>query len=145
MATILTLGSHLLSVPFSAATDFTELATYCEHFAQTMLESDDPALKMALLARLNAALALLRPTLDDPIPPHLLEQFVADVLPEAPVFEPSPELLCDYCLALTQVLTLQGLPPETGQSLAGLLAELVWHFAGNLKAPRWETLPACGL
>lgn len=44
---------ELLSVPFSAATDFTVLADRCETFAETLIESNDPTLKMALCGRLN--------------------------------------------------------------------------------------------
>ncbi|WP_413725631.1 hypothetical protein [Sodalis sp. RH16] len=47
MATPLTQTHPLLSIPFSAATDFTELAGNCELCAETLLESDDPALRMA--------------------------------------------------------------------------------------------------
>ena len=74
MATILTPDCDLLdllSVPFNAATDFTVLADYCARFAETLIETDDPALRLALCGRLHAALALLQPTLHDPIPPHL--------------------------------------------------------------------------
>ncbi len=63
----------LLSVPFSAATDFTVLASHCENFAETLIESKNPALKMALCGRLNAALTLLRPTLLEPVLPILLK------------------------------------------------------------------------
>ena len=58
MATI-TPDCDLLSVPFSAATDFTDLADYCENFAETLIENDDPTLKMALCDRINASLTLL--------------------------------------------------------------------------------------
>ena len=67
MATIPTQTHPLLSVPFNAATDFTILADHCENFADTLIESDDPALRLALCGRLAACLALLRPTLNDPI------------------------------------------------------------------------------
>ena len=48
MATTLTSECNLLAVPLSAATDFTELAEYCDRFAQTLIECHNPALKMAL-------------------------------------------------------------------------------------------------
>ncbi len=65
MATILTTDSDLLdllTVPFNATTDFTVLADYCARFAETLIETDDPALRLALCGRLHAALALLQPT-----------------------------------------------------------------------------------
>ena len=55
MATIPTQTHPLLSVPFNAATDFTVLASHCENFADTLIESDDPALRLALYGRLAAS------------------------------------------------------------------------------------------
>lgn len=81
MATIPTQTHPLLSVPFNAATDFTVLADHCENFAETLIENDDPMLKMALCGRLNAALALLQPTLLEPVPLHLVESLTVDTLP----------------------------------------------------------------
>ncbi|RNM19125.1 hypothetical protein EFS38_19080 [Dickeya undicola] len=138
MATTLTQTHPLLTVPFSAATDFTALAGHCEHFAETLIESDDPAQRLALCARLTAGLALLRPTLNQPIPPHLIESLTVDTLPAvSPCFDPDSELLCDYCLTLAQLLSGRELSLEMEQTLTGLLAELVWLFAAELKAPRW--------
>ncbi|MRS15437.1 hypothetical protein GJV06_11140 [Enterobacteriaceae bacterium RIT691] len=139
MSTSHTPYNDLLTIPFSAATDFTDLADYCDRFAETLIECDDTAQKLALLGRMGACLALLRPTLDEPIPPHLIEHFTVDTLPAAPqFFEPDAEALCDYCQSLAQVLCQHSLLPETEKSLKGLLCELVWMFAGELKAPRWD-------
>jgi hypothetical protein len=81
MATTLIQTHPLLSVHFNAATDFTVLADHCENFAETLIENDDPTLKMALCGRLNAALTLLQPTLLEPVPPHLVESLTVDTLP----------------------------------------------------------------
>ncbi|EDH5633282.1 TPA: hypothetical protein O7X39_004506 [Salmonella enterica] len=138
MVTILTHDSDLLSVPFSAATDFTDLADHCDRFAETLIECHDPALKMALYGRLRACLAILSPTLNDPIPPHLVDSLTLDDLPTSfPRFEPDPEQLCQYCLALLQILTEQAQRSETEHTLTGLLCELIWFFAAKLKSPRW--------
>ncbi|WP_050570175.1 hypothetical protein [Dickeya dadantii] len=138
MATITTQTHPLLTASFSAATDFTVLADYCEHLAENLMESDDPALKLAFNTRLTAGLALLRPTLNQPIPAHLTERLTTDVLPAAaPCFEPDSDLLCDYCLALAKLLAGRGLSLEMEHTLTGLLAELVWYFTAELKAPRW--------
>ncbi|WP_353733478.1 hypothetical protein [Escherichia coli] len=105
MATTLTSECNLLAVPFSAATDFTDLAEYCDRVATTLIECRDLALKTALCGRLNTCLALLRPTLNEPIPPHLIDGFITNDLPNvSPGFEPDAGSLCDYCLALTQIL-----------------------------------------
>ncbi len=56
MATTTTRAQALFTVPFSHNTDFTELADHCERFAHTLLETDDPAEKLALcLSRAIAA------------------------------------------------------------------------------------------
>ena len=97
MATTLTSECNLLAVPFSAATDFTDLAEYCDRVATTLIECCDPALKTALCGRLNTCLALLRPTLNEPIPPYLIDRFTVDVLPDVlPEFTLDADLLCDY-------------------------------------------------
>ncbi|SQJ62338.1 hypothetical protein [Escherichia coli] len=138
MATVLPPDYDLLCVPFSAATEFTDLADHCDRFAETLIECHDPALKMALYGRLRACLAILHPTLNDPIPPHLVDSLTLNDLPTSfPRFESDPEQLCEYCLALIQLLTEQTQGSETEQSLTGLLCELVWFFAEKLKAPRW--------
>jgi len=56
MATTPTHAQALFNVPFSHNTDFTELANHCERFACTLLETDDPAEKLALCARLSGCL-----------------------------------------------------------------------------------------
>ncbi|HAM9876485.1 TPA: ash family protein [Escherichia coli] len=138
MAITLTSECNLLAVSFSATTDFTTLADYCDHFAETLIECHNPALKMALCGRLSTCLALLRPTLNEPIPPHMIERFTVDTLPDiSPDFAPDADLLCDYCLALVQVLNGRSLLPETETTLTGLLCDLVWYFADGLKAPHW--------
>lgn len=55
MATIPTQAHPSLAVPFSATTDFTILAGHCETFAETLIESNDPALKMNALRWLRTA------------------------------------------------------------------------------------------
>ena len=138
MATIPTQTHPLLAVPFNAATDFTVLADHCENFAETLIESDDPVLRLALCGRLAACLTLLQPTLNAPIPSHLTDSLTVDALPaDMPRFVPDAELLCDYSLTLAQLLIGQGMQPKVEQTITGLLCELVWYFAAEMKAPRW--------
>ncbi|EDU6305699.1 hypothetical protein QYO04_000898 [Salmonella enterica] len=138
MATILDQTYTLLTVPFSADTDFTLLADYCDRFAETLIETDDPAQRLALCGRLAACLALLRSTLNDPVPPHLVESLTVDILPTtSPAFAPGFELVCEYSETLAQLLLSRALSPQAEQTMTGLLAELVWYFAAELKAPRW--------
>lgn len=129
---------ELLSVPFCAATDFTVLADYCETFAETLIESNDPIFKMALCGRLNACLSLLQPTLLEPVPSHLIESLTVDTLPvNSSHFGPECTELCSYCLALTQTLAEQGFSSEKEKQLSYLLYDLINYFAAEMKAPRW--------
>ncbi|EBM5747455.1 hypothetical protein K9931_001303 [Salmonella enterica subsp. enterica serovar Ajiobo] len=138
MATILDQTHTLLTVPFSADTDFTLLADYCDRFAVSLIETDDPAQRLALCGRLAACLALLRPTLNDPVPPHLVDGLTVDTLPDtSPVFAPGFDLVCEYSETLAQLLLSRALSPQAEQAMTGLLVELVWYFAAELKAPRW--------
>ena len=142
MATITTHAQALFTVPFSHNTDFNDLADHCEHFAHNLLETDDPAEKMALCARLSACLVLLQPTLHEPIPPHLVERFTLTDLPSRlPVFEPESELLGLYCQTLTQLLISNAMPRDMAKVMEGLLYELVSFYADTLNAPRWLQTP----
>lgn len=138
MATTLEQTHPLLLVPFSAATEFTVMADYCENFAETLAECNDPALRMALYGRLSACLMLLKPALLEPIPQHLVESFTVDAPPsESPVFEADSTDICQYSLALTQVLMGQGLSPKIRNALSALLFDLIHLFSAEIKAPRW--------
>ncbi|EAN5162609.1 hypothetical protein CCF38_004287 [Salmonella enterica] len=138
MATILTQIHPLLSVPFNAATDFTVLASHCENFAETLIESNDPTLKMALCGRLNTCLTLLQLTLLEPVPTHLIESLTVDTLPATTSrFDPECTELCHYCLALTQTLSGLGFASEMEKHLSCLLYDLINYFAAEMKAPRW--------
>ncbi|MRT58393.1 hypothetical protein GJV11_19980 [Enterobacteriaceae bacterium RIT693] len=138
MATIPTQTHPLLSVPFNADTDFTVLADHCKTLAETQAECHDPALKMALCGRLSAALMLLKPGLNDPVPPHLQDGLTVDVLPEtSPCFAPDADTLCDYCHTLAQLLLCRMVSPQMEEELRWLLSELTEYFTAEMKAPRW--------
>ncbi|WES69055.1 hypothetical protein [Superficieibacter sp. HKU1] len=142
MATIPDQTHPSLSASFSANTDFTLLAEHCEHLATGLLENSAPPLRMAFCGRLATCLDLLRPGLYDPIPPHLQESLTTDTLPDQqPEFAPDPELLCEYCHALTQVLLAGGVSAQVEKTLTGLLYELVCFFSDGLRAPRWIRTP----
>ncbi|WP_336998148.1 hypothetical protein [Leclercia sp. M50] len=142
MATTPTQTHPLFTVPFSHNTDFTVLANHCERFAYTLLETDEPAEKLALCARLCACLALLQPTLSEPIPAHLVEHFTLNDLPSRlPAFEPESDQLGIYCQTVTQLLISNVLPPEMARVMEGLLYDLVSFYADTLNAPRWLQTP----
>lgn len=138
MSTTISSDRELLDLPFNATTDFTVLADYCARFAETLIESDDSILRHALCGRLHAAITLLQPTLNDPIPPHLVEVLTVDTLPAVPLhFDPEPDSLCEYSLAIIQILMEHASMSETEKSLTKLLCELVWYLTEGLKSPRW--------
>lgn len=128
----------LFTLPFTHATDFTELADHCEHFAHALADCLDPQQKMALCGRLSACLALLQPTLNDPIPDYLKASLTVEDIPaHLPAFEPEAMQLADYCQALAGLLMSGALAAETETVIAELLCELVDYFADTVKAPRW--------
>lgn len=128
----------LITAPFDHHTDFTELADNCERFCEAMLEEEDLAVRTALCGRLATCLALLKPTLHDPIPQHLEAYLTVNILPTLqPTFDPETDALCSYCEAITQLLISNALAPDTARVLRDLLAELTGYFADRLKAPRW--------
>ncbi|MEN3753449.1 hypothetical protein ABC733_14695 [Mangrovibacter sp. SLW1] len=119
-------------------TDFTTLAVHSENLAEALLECACPYTQQVLIKRLTTCLRILRPALLEPIPQHLVVSLTVTSLPTAkPVFEPDSEQLCDYALALSQLLSSQNLTPAIHHTLTGLLADLVELFAGQLSAPRW--------
>lgn len=93
---------------------------------------------MALCARLSACLALLQPTLLEPVPDYLKESLTVDDLPlTLPAFEPEAETLGRYCQALTQLLMSGSLAAKTESAVSDLLGELASYYADTLKMPRW--------
>lgn len=142
MTTTLSYSHSLFTVPFDSNTDFTELAGNCEQFVDVLVECDDPTQKMALCGRLSACLALLQPTLLEPIPEHLKASLTVDDLPlDVPLFEPEVDQLGRYCQLLTQLLLARSLS-ESDERVAGdLLYDLVAFYSDTLKAPRWLNTP----
>ncbi|WP_279205289.1 hypothetical protein [Obesumbacterium proteus] len=130
--------NYPFTLSFNANTDFTVLADHCERFADALIESHHSDERRALCYRLADCLNLLSPTLNNPIPPHLIERFTADQLPsKSPIFEPESELLCGYCMTLAQLLSKHTFTADEEKQLTGLLFELVCYFADDLRSPRW--------
>jgi len=138
MATTLTHAHALLTLPFNHSTAFTELADNCERFMDALVECECPAEKIALYGRLAACLALLQPTLLDPVPDALKESLTVEDFPTRfPVFEPEADQLGRYCQVLTQQLISGSLTPDAESVIQDLLSELVSFYADTLKMPRW--------
>jgi hypothetical protein len=129
---------HLFTTPFDHHTDFTDLADHCERFCDALLEERDPVVKAALCGRLSACLALLKPTLTDPIPPHLWDFLTVESEPVTyPEFNPETDQLCRYCEVITQQLLGGGLSDDSSRVMMDLLYDLTCYFAERLKFPRW--------
>ncbi len=123
--------------------EFIDLASDCDEYALMLIDNDNATERRVICQFLQTALSQLRPTLHDAIPPHLVDAFTVDTLPERmPCFAPETDQLCDYSLALSALLNESTLPPAMEKTLRGLLCELVWLFAEELKAPRWLRTPA---
>jgi len=138
MATTLTHTHALLTLPFNHSTAFTDLADNCERFMDARLECEVPAEKIALYGRLAACLALLQPTLLDPVPEALKASLTAEDFPtRMPVFEPEADQLGRYCQVLTQQLISGSLTPDAERVIQDLLGELISFYADTLKMPRW--------
>ena len=138
MATTPLFSHSLFTLPFSHATDFTELADNCERFVEGLVECHDPVEKLAICARLSACLALLQPTLTEPVPQHLQASLTVETLPtRTPLFEPEPDQMGRYCQLLTHLLMSKTLSDEMERVAGDLLQDLVGYFVDTLKAPRW--------
>lgn len=128
----------LLTLPFNNSTDFTELADNCECFVEVLVESDDPAGKLALCGRLFACLSILKQTLYEPVPEHLRDYLTIDSWPtRLPEFNPESDALCRYCEELAQLTMQNSLTALQRRVFEDLLFELVGFFSDRLKAPRW--------
>lgn len=138
MATIPNQTHPLLSIPFNADSDFTALADHCHQLAEAQAESLDSTLRMALCGRFSAVFALLKPQLNEPIPPEQQARFTVDTLPtRVPQFASDSDTLGEYCAALAQVLLCHSVPPQHEEPLRWLLADLMAYLAEEINAPRW--------
>ncbi|MBE3491498.1 hypothetical protein IM284_15920 [Enterobacter cloacae complex sp. P12RS] len=83
-------------------------------------------------------MALLQPTLTEPMPECLKESLTVDELPlYVPAFKVEVEQVGRYCQVLTQLIVSGSLTVETERVISDLLYELVGYYAETLKAPRW--------
>lgn len=138
MATTLNPTHPLLTIQLDSTTDFTTLVDYCDKFVDALINSEELSIKMALCCRLNVCLTLLQSTLDEPIPPHLVQCFIVNKIPPSlPRFDFECTELCQHCITLTQFLAELGFSNEKGKSLIWLLNDLINYFVAEMRAPRW--------
>jgi len=132
----------LLFTELELSPDFVDVATQCEELAASARESEHLETQHELYERLHACLAQLQPTLLDPIPDDRIAEFTVNVLPDhPPAMETESELLCEYCLALSQLLSGKPLSISIEETLQGLLYELTCFLSDTILAPRWINTP----
>lgn len=118
--------------------DFIEIAEHCEALAATTLERVYDEKSREMYQQLHHLLMLLQPTLNDPIPDHLIARLTTTHRPASPPgMDTESDLLCEYCLTLSHLLSGDPLTREEEQSLRGLLYELTCFLADTMTAPRW--------
>ncbi|EPN1622087.1 hypothetical protein ACTV1I_004472 [Cronobacter dublinensis] len=137
---------ELLCEPLHFKAGFLALAPACSRLVAELLETHSTAARLALAGRLTLALSLLRDDLPHPLTDAEREALTADQPPAAVTenFMPEPDILCDYCRMLTEVLLSRTLTAPGEKVVAGLLFELVNYLADTLTAPRFYRSPAAG-
>lgn len=132
----------LLYVTVEPETNFAEAATHCEDLAASALESEHLNTQHQLYQRLHECLTRLQPTLLEPITEEQMPQFTVSRMPSsAPTMDTESELLCEYCLALSHLLSGNPLSLSVEETLQGLLYELTCFLADTMLAPRWLETP----
>ena len=95
-----------------------------------------------LYQRLHECLTQLQPTLLEPIDENQMAQFTVSTLPRTrPTMDTESELLCEYCLALSHLLSGNPLSISVEETLQGLLYELTAFMTDTMLAPRWLSTP----
>lgn len=125
-----------------AETDFIAAITQCEKLAGDAMESEHQPTQYQLYQQLHDYLTAIHPTLLDPIPEALEEQFTTRTFPESmPTMDTESDLLCEYCLTLSELLSGHALDVRGEETLQGLLYELTCFLADTMRAPRWLKTP----
>lgn len=128
----------LMYVEVEPESDFIDTIKHCENLAATALDEEDMLTQQALYQRLHQCLSLLHPTLNDPIPESLVEQFTVNVRPTtSPAMDTESDLLCEYCIALSELLSGSPRTLRIDETLQGLLYDLTSFLADTMQAPRW--------
>ncbi|MCS2162813.1 hypothetical protein MUU47_17110 [Scandinavium sp. H11S7] len=132
----------LLYVDIEPQTDFAEAAAHCEKLAAGALDTEHLPTQHELYQRLHECLTQLQPMLLEPIDENQMAQFTVSTLPRSrPTMDTESELLCEYCLALSHLLSGNPLSISVEETLQGLLYELTAFMTDTMLAPRWLSTP----
>jgi len=130
----------LLKKPQGVAMDLFQVLDICQQYAEGLIENENHTECMALCGRLLAGLEVLKSVLKAPLPEHLIEQLTLKDTETSDYRSPvatDSETLREYCTALTIVLLNQQEPPEQREQMIGILYEMIFVLAEDLKAPRF--------
>ncbi|ELY7391618.1 hypothetical protein SOJ80_001812 [Cronobacter universalis] len=134
---------ELLCEPLHFKASFLALAPACSRLVAELLETHSTTARLALAGRLMLVLSLLRGDLSHPLNDAERVALTTDQPPAAVTenFMPEPDILCDYCRTLTEILLSRTLTTPGEKVVAGLLFELVNYLADTLTAPRFYRAP----
>ncbi len=130
----------LLKKPQGVAMDLFQVLDICQQYAEGLIENENHTECMALCGRLLAGLEVLKSVLKAPLPDHLIEQLTLKETETSDYRTPlttDSETLCDYCTALTIVLLNHQEPPDQREQITGMLYEIIYVLAEDLKVPRF--------
>lgn len=128
---------EIITTPLSPSSDLFVVVDTCTSFVCVLVENNNPVERLALCGRLTQALKQLENLCEEALPQHLIDALTADFLPASPVpdcWEDSSMLL-GYTLALTSVLASAPGNKYVEKELTGLLHDLVFLLAEQLKTP----------
>ncbi len=132
--------ASLLKKPQGAAMDLFQVLDICQQYAEVLIENANHTECMALCGRLLAGLEVLKSVLKAPLPDHLIEKLTLKDSETSDYRTPlstDSDTLCEYCTALTIVLLNHQEPPDQREQITGMLYEIIYVLAEDLKAPRF--------
>ncbi len=130
----------LLKKPQGAAMDLFQVLDICQRYAEGLIENENHTECMALCGRLLAGLEVLKSALKAPLPDHLIEQLTLKESETSDYRTPlstDSDTLRGYCVALTIALLNNQDLPEQREQMTGMLYEIIFVLAEDLKAPRF--------
>ncbi|WP_330983230.1 MULTISPECIES: hypothetical protein [Enterobacterales] len=132
--------SSIMLTPLSTTMNLFEVLDFCNEVAYELVEVDSFTDEIALCGRLLYALGIVRKLCEQDLPPQLIENAAADALslPLVPDIWSDSDILLDYALAMVNIQLSCVTDGDTRRSANGLLHDLVYLLAGNLKQPRFQ-------
>lgn len=122
--------------------DFIAAAARCERLGVAAQDTENMAAQREIYRQLGEHLSHLLPILNEPIPPACQESFTVETRPAvSPTLNCDSDLLCEYCIALSELLAQGRMPISIEDTLQGLLSDLLRLQTDIISAPRWLRTP----